>query len=422
MSIAERCTQAEKIEKLREMREAYGFGEMPEDQERVVCRKRRVVSILLILSIVAFVETAAFLLNSENPQAAKLSVVRLVYSALALPVMIYALSAASDRMLRRRFGPMRTLVSSVALAAVVGALAMTLTVVVGRHIPLARDVLLTHKWSVAKAMLLGALIGQVQLGLWALAFVYPFAAHDARVRALEAEKLRTAAELARLRGHLEPHFLLNTLNAIAGLTTEEPKEARRLLACLGDLLRDALRDGDEMQSLGEQEGWLRRYADILESRHRGALKFVWQLDPAIKSVQVPRLLLQPLVENAIKHGALRRREGGTVTLRAYRGSPTPEIPDGPVVCVVEDDGPGFADRPIRQGALGLRVVRRRLELKYAHWDFRLETGSDGTRAIVELAVPRASATLNSRILTVDGTDAIAAGPAPVLRKTSSELA
>ena len=116
-------------------------------------------------------------------------------------------------------------------------------------------------------MAFGLVLGVLHTGIWALAFVFPYVAEDARLRALEADKLRleaeqlkSAAELARLRSQLEPHFLLNTLNAIAGLVTEDPREARRLLACLGDLLRDSLRDGDELQPLEDEIAWLRRYA------------------------------------------------------------------------------------------------------------------------------------------------------------------
>ncbi len=165
--------------------------------------------------------------------------------------------------------------------------------------------------------------------------------------------------------------------------TEDPREARRLIAALGDLLRDALREGDEMQTLEQEEAWLRRYAEILESRHKGSLGFRWQIDPAVRSVRVPRLLLQPLVENAVKHGALRRRGGGVVTVRAERPADRPDV----VACTVEDDGPGFVEGPIRQGAVGLSVVRRRLQLKFERADFRIESSTDGTRAIVELAAP-----------------------------------
>src|SRR6185369_11169926 len=170
------------------------------------------------------------------------------------------------------------------------------------------------------------------------------------------------AELARLRSQLEPHFLLNTLNAIASLVTEDPKEARRLIACLGDLLRDSLRDADDLQPLEAEVAWLRRYAEILESRHKGTLVFIWEIENDAKRALVPRLLLQPLVENAVKHGALRRRDGGVVTVRASmdadpRGSEK-------VICTVEDNGPGLPDAEPRAGAFGLRSVRRRLQLKF----------------------------------------------------------
>jgi LytS/YehU family sensor histidine kinase len=187
-----------------------------------------------------------------------------------------------------------------------------------------------------------------------------------------------------VRAHLEPHFLLNTLNAIAGLVTDDPHEARRLLVCLGDLLRDALRDEDEMQTLDDQIAWLRRYAEILEARHPGNLVFQWQIADETRSVMLPRLLLQPLVENAVKHGALRRPGGGEVTVRVEVVATNGDAPEK-IVCTIEDNGPGLPDRGTRSGAFGLHAVRRRLELKYpqsAH--LRLESSASGTRSIVEL--------------------------------------
>jgi signal transduction histidine kinase len=213
-------------------------------------------------------------------------------------------------------------------------------------------------WSLAQA--------QSHFGLWTLAFVLPELLDDARMRTLHAEKLkaesdqlRTAAELARLRSHLEPHFLLNTLNAIAGLVTQEPREARRLLSALGDLLRDALKDEAELQPLQSQLEWLQRYAQILETRHRGDLSFSWEVSEASKAEILPRLLLQPLVENAVKHGALHATGPGHVRIRAQL------TPDGSrLLCEVEDNGPGIADEPVRNGAFGLESVRRRVALRY----------------------------------------------------------
>lgn len=228
------------------------------------------------------------------------------------------------------------------------------------------------------AFRIGFIMGVGNYALWALAFIFPFAAEDERVRALEADKLRTFAELAQLRSHLEPHFLLNTLSAVAGLVTENPKEARQMLVSLGDLLRDSLRSEGEMQTLGEQIDWLRRYAHILEVRHGGRLAFRWSVADETRATQLPRLLLQPLVENAVKHGALMRPAGGEISVRV-------EGHADKLVCTVEDNGPGVGEGAPRPGAFGLSSVRRRLALRYGERaSLRLESSPEGTRSIVEL--------------------------------------
>jgi|GEM_PF-6056532 len=200
---------------------------------------------------------------------------------------------------------------------------------------------------------------------------------------LEAEKLRAAAELAQLRAHLEPHFLLNTLNTIAGLVTADPREARRLLVYLGDLLRDSLRDENEMQPLADQIEWLGRYAEILETRYAGRLVFRWEISDQTRAVLLPRLLLQPLVENAVKHGALMRPNGIVIVRTELMDAD--HAPASKLVCRIEDNGPGLPGGEIRYGAFGLLAVRRRLALKYGQRaSLRLDSSSSGTRAIVEL--------------------------------------
>ena len=142
--------------------------------------------------------------------------------------------------------------------------------------------------------------------------------------------------------------------------------------CLGDLLRDAVQETSELQRLDKQMAWLRRYAQILEARHHGALCFRWDVAPDVHQAMLPRLLLQPLVENAVKHGALRRGDGaGEVVVRASRRD------DGVLVCVIEDNGPGMPDADVRAGAFGLQAVRRRLELEAHHASLRLESSSAG---------------------------------------------
>jgi DNA-binding LytR/AlgR family response regulator len=176
-------------------------------------------------------------------------------------------------------------------------------------------------------------VGLAVAGLWLLVFQLPMLIDRAQLRALETERLRSEAELSRVRVHLHPHFLLNTLNAIAGLVTEDAAEARRLIAALGDLVRDALSDGDEPRPFAAEVAWLRRYAEILEARHRGLISFRWELAEETLAALVPRLLLQPLVENAVTHGALRKRDGGSVCVRSEANY------GGTVRFVIEDEWP-----------------------------------------------------------------------------------
>jgi sensor histidine kinase YesM len=113
------------------------------------------------------------------------------------------------------------------------------------------------------------------------------------------------------------------------------------------------------------------------------LRFQWEISSDVGEVLLPRLLLQPLVENAVKHGALCRGAGGEVIVRA-RVESEGDASSARVVCTIEDNGPGMPSGAPRSGAFGLRAVRRRLELRYANASLRLESSPEGTRSIVEL--------------------------------------
>ena len=296
--------------------------------------------------------------------------------AVGLPLVIIGSSALFSRVPQRRAGVLPVIFAGAVASGLLFALLVSAVRLAGFSIDALHP--RTLRWGLVDALRIGFTMGLSSFALWALAFVFPFAAEDARLRALESAKLRSEAELAQLRAHLEPHFLLNTLNAVAGLVTDDPREARRLLAALGDLLRDSLGDEGEMQTLDEQVTWLRRYAHILEIRHAGQLHFRWDVQTETRRAQLPRLLLQPLVENAVKHGALMRRGGGEVTVGA-------KLAGDKLVCTIEDNGPGIRNGATRPGAFGIVSVRRRLALRYSGAaSLRLESSPAGTRSIVEV--------------------------------------
>jgi sensor histidine kinase YesM len=217
------------------------------------------------------------------------------------------------------------------------------------------------------------------LVFWLLVFYAPMTLDQANRRALIAENELGKAELALLRSSVRPHFLFNALNAVAGLLITDPREARRLVLALGDLLRDSLEGGDEMVSLEQEVTWLRRYAEIFEIRYRDSIRFEWDLAAEAGDTPLPRLLLQPLIENAVEHGALKHRGGGSVAVRSRAFSSVVEI-------VVSDDGPGIVSE--RPSGLGLRLVRDRLLAAYPGARMGIDSTSLGTT--IKLEVPRTS--------------------------------
>lgn len=217
--------------------------------------------------------------------------------------------------------------------------------------------------------------------VWGGIFLFPLTYRRAERRRVQIAVARREAEILRLRAHLDPHFFLNTLNTISGLVTDDPQEARRMIGLLGDLFRDAAHDGgDDVHPLGEEIAWLERYAAIHESRHRRMVHFTWDVDDAATQVKVPRLVLQPLVENAVVHGILRNRRGGTVGVRAH-------VDGSVLVCVVSDDGPGFPAGARRSGAQGLSIVERRLRLFSPDASLSIKSGTGATAVTARLPLP-----------------------------------
>jgi hypothetical protein len=162
------------------------------------------------------------------------------------------------------------------------------------------------------------------------------------------------AELRALRAQLNPHFLFNSLNSISALAAPDPEAARRMCQLLGDFLRQSLSLGGRTRvTLGEELGLADRYLAIEQVRFGARLGVDKQADEGALCCLVPPLLLQPLVENAVKHGVADRVEGGTIRIDARRRGDA---------LVVEVENPRDPDAPPRRGqGLGLENVRARLD-------------------------------------------------------------
>jgi signal transduction histidine kinase len=313
-------------------------------------------------------------------------------------VAVVAVLAGLGRMARiRHLGLRAGLAVRGGGAVLVGALSALLCVLIARHPAVSTTVVGFARGTPGEgrelpaSLLVGIIDAVFIFAVWALVVVVPQAVERDRARRveiaalkLEARQLRAEAELLRLRGQLEPHFLLNTLNLIAGLVGTDAERARSVLSTVGELLRDTLVQHAEMQPIDDEVRWLQRYVEVLEARHGDLLQVTWVIEARARAGLVPRMILQPLVENAIRHGALQREGGGRVAVRARCVSDMLE-------CEVRDDGPGPG--ATRDGAIGLENVRRRVALCFPTGSLTLEPGSSGgTRAILRVPYTVADAT------------------------------
>ena len=185
---------------------------------------------------------------------------------------------------------------------------------------------------------------------------------------LQAESARLEAQLAEarldaLRRQLDPHFLFNTLNAISSLVERDPRGVRRMISRLGELLRYSIEGSGEQEiPLRKELELLQRYIDIMQVRFQGRLEVERHVDDAALDALVPNLILQPLMENALKHGVDRIEGTGRIEILASR-----EGED--VVLRVRDNGPGVnggggATSDAARAGIGLRNTMERLEQLY----------------------------------------------------------
>lgn len=221
------------------------------------------------------------------------------------------------------------------------------------------------------------------LTFWAIvaatqAFGYYRKYRERELRASQLEARLAEARLESLRMQLHPHFLFNTLNTISALVHEDPEAADRMIAALSDLLRQTLSTtGAQEIPLRQELEFLKHYLEIQQMRFGDRLTYFEEVEPETLDAAVPAMLLQPLVENAIRHGIAPRAAPGRVELRARRAGEKLEL-------TVRDDGTGLpAD--FREG-LGLANTRARLGQLYgaAHGFEMRNAGGGGVEVRIEI--------------------------------------
>lgn len=218
---------------------------------------------------------------------------------------------------------------------------------------------------------------------WYVASDYQDQIRDRKVRTAELERLLAQSRLEMLRTQLHPHFLFNALNAISAHVESAPRTARWMLEQLGDLLRLALDHAeDQVIPLQRELAFVDRYMKLQKIRYEDRLDVVLDVDPTALHALVPTFILQPLLENAIRHGIATRSTPGQIEIQAWCEGDRLHLS-------VRDDGPGLApDWDLERGAgVGLSNTRERLRRLYGDGQsFHIE-GPVGGGVQVDLRLP-----------------------------------
>jgi two-component system LytT family sensor kinase len=205
----------------------------------------------------------------------------------------------------------------------------------------------------------------IVIGAHALLYYDDFRTSELQQSSLKAQLAQ--AQLRALKMQVHPHFLFNTLHSISSLVLEDPPKANSMIARLGDFLRLTLDHANhDLVTLEEETEFLRTYLDIEQVRFGDRLKVVFEIEPMTLSAQVPHLILQPVVENAIQHAVAPRTAQSHIDIKAQRL-------DGLLRLEVKDNGPGIDAKSdlLALRGVGLNNVRARLSQVYGS-DFRFE--------------------------------------------------
>jgi two-component system, LytTR family, sensor kinase len=209
--------------------------------------------------------------------------------------------------------------------------------------------------------------------------------NNARIehRLQEQEKLLLAAKMEALKSQINPHFLFNTLASVSSLIRSQPETARAVIQKLSGLLRKLLRSQEQFVTLQEELEAIDEYLDIEVIRFGARLAVRKDIAPDTLDAIVPSLLLQPLVENCIKHGFSRKVGPGVITLRSWRDRST-------AIIEVEDDGLGISEERLQTAmvsGIGLSNVRERLHVLYGTAGRLTLTGLPGKGARARVEIP-----------------------------------
>lgn len=194
-----------------------------------------------------------------------------------------------------------------------------------------------------------------------------------------------------LSRQINPHFLFNTLNSVSSLIRTNPQQARAVVYKLSNILRRLLRKHENFASLGEELDFINDYLSIEMIRFGDKLRFEKEVEPETLDLLVPSMLLQPLIENSVKHGLSSKVDGGMVRFRS-------SLKEGRLHLLVEDDGVGIPEvklATLREQGVGVTNVNERLQVLFGS-DYKIWIDSkpgQGTR--IEIEIPELQSTLAS---------------------------
>ena len=224
----------------------------------------------------------------------------------------------------------------------------------------------------------------IVIAVHALLYYQNFRASELAQSSLKTQLAK--AQLRALKMQLHPHFLFNTLHSISSLVLEDPPKANSMIARLGDFLRLTVENSEQqLVTLKEETEFLRCYLDIEQVRFGDRLTVAFELEPQTLSAQVPHLILQPVVENAIQHAIAPRAARGHINIEA-------KCLDSLLRVAISDNGPGISSNAISPAkkCVGLTNVRTRLQQIYGS-DFRFELangGNGGLTVVIEIPFHR----------------------------------